>query len=77
MLGGEEEFKRLCDYARKIDMKIIVDCLVRVSSSRMHKKYRDLTNYVLDESGKKKIVYGTDGRALNYEDTAILNYRKK
>lgn len=58
-------------------MKIIVDCLARVSSSRMHKKYRDLINYGLDDSGKKKIMYGTDGRAVNYEDTALLNYRKK
>lgn len=58
-------------------MKIIVDCLARVSSSRMHRKYRDFINHGLDENGKMKIIYGTDGRALNYEDTAILNYRKK
>jgi len=43
----------------------------------MHKKYRELINYGLDENGKKKIMYGTDGRSMNYEDTAILNYRKK
>ena len=77
MLGGEAEFIKLCNYAKQIGMKIVVDCLARVSSSRMHKKYRDLINYGLDENGKKKIIYGTDGRALNYEDTAILNYRRK
>lgn len=66
MLGGEEEFIKLCKYAKQIGIKIIVDCFARVSSSRMHKKYRDLINYGLDESGKKKIMYGTDGRALNY-----------
>lgn len=43
----------------------------------MHKKYRELLNYGLDDNGKKKIMYGTDGRSMNYEDTAILNYRKK
>jgi hypothetical protein len=30
----------------------------------------------LDEDGKKLICYGTDGQSINYEDTAMLNYRK-
>lgn len=32
---------------------------------------------VLDQSGKKTVCFGTDGKALNFEDTALLNYRKK
>jgi len=32
--------------------------------------------HYLDEEGKKKICYGTDGQSINYEDTALLNYRK-
>lgn len=32
--------------------------------------------HYLDELGIKKICYGTDGQAINYEDTALLNYRK-
>jgi hypothetical protein len=32
--------------------------------------------HYLDEEGRKKICYGTDGQAINYEDTAMLNYRK-
>lgn len=32
-------------------------------------------NY-LDEEGRRNICYGTDGQAINYEDTAMLNYRK-
>jgi hypothetical protein len=57
-------------------MKIIVDCLARISSSRNHRKYRDLLLYYLDEEGIRKICYGTDGQAVSYEDTAMLNYRK-
>ena len=57
-------------------MKIIIDCLSRISSSRHHRKYRDMMLYYLDEDGRKKICYGTDGQSINYEDTALLNYRK-
>lgn len=32
--------------------------------------------YYLDEDGKKRICYGTDGQSINYEDSAMLNYRK-
>ena len=32
--------------------------------------------HYLDEEGKKMICYGTDGQQINYEDTAMLNYRK-
>lgn len=57
-------------------MSIVVDSLARISSSRMHRKYKDLLLYTLDENGRRNICYGTDGQAINYEDTAMLNYRK-
>lgn len=31
----------------------------------------------LDNQGKLVNVYGTDGRAVHFEDTTLLNYRKK
>jgi hypothetical protein len=62
--------------AKKEKIKIIVDCLARISSSRHHKKFRDLLLHYLDEDGRRHICYGTDGQALKYEDTAMLNYRK-
>lgn len=40
MLGGKEGFKELTRKAKELDMHIMVDCLTRVSSSRMHKKYK-------------------------------------
>jgi hypothetical protein len=33
--------------------------------------------YYLDGQGKKNILYGSQGRATNLEDSVILNYRKK
>lgn len=77
MLGGGEAFTSLCDEAAKNDVKIMIDCLTKVSSSRPHKKYRNCFLYTLDDEGKRMVCFGTDGRSINYEDTALLNYRKK
>ena len=76
MLGGKLAFQSMIKKAKKEDIKIIVDCLARISSSRHHRKYRDLLLHYLDEEGRRHICYGTDGQALKYEDTAMLNYRK-
>jgi len=76
MLGGAPGFKSLLSKAKKEGVKIIVDCLARISSSRHHRKYRDLLLHYLDEDGKRHICYGTDGQSLKYEDSAMLNYRK-
>jgi maltooligosyltrehalose synthase len=48
MLGGDEGFKRVVAKAKEKKVKIIVDCLTRISSSRHHKKYRDLLLHYLD-----------------------------
>ena len=77
MHGGEEGFKRVMSEAKRNKIKVLVDCLARISSSRNHRKYRELLLNYLDEEGRRKICYGTDGQSLNYEDTAMLNYRKK
>ncbi len=57
-------------------MKIIIDCLARIGSSRHHRKYKDLLLHYLDYEGRSQICYGTDGQAHDYEDTLLLNYRK-
>lgn len=61
MLGGDEGFAKVMKQAQTSKMKIVIDCLSRISSSRHHRKYRDLMLYYLDEDGRKKICYGTDG----------------
>lgn len=76
MLGGDVGFKGVMQKAKESKMKIIIDCLARISSSRNHRKYRDLMLYYLDTEGRRKIMYGTDGQAINYKDTCMLNYRK-
>ena len=58
-------------------MKVIVDSLARISSSRHHRKYKKLLLNYLDEDGRRHICYGTDGQAQKFEDTAMLNYRKQ
>ncbi len=63
--------------AKKFKMKIVLDCLSRVSSSRPNQIYKDKFVYTLDENGKIAILYGTDGKSLQYDDTALLNYRRK
>jgi len=61
MLGGAEGFRKMVDQAKKSRVKIIVDSLSRVSSSRHHRKYKNLLLSYLDEEGKRHICYGTDG----------------
>lgn len=58
-------------------MKIVIDSLSRISSSRAHRKYRNILLRYLDQHGKMQICYGSDGKSVRYEDSAILNYRKK
>ncbi|MDR3736752.1 MAG: alpha-amylase family protein, partial [Acidobacteriaceae bacterium] len=76
MLGGERAYALVMDEARRAGIKVLVDCLSRVSSSRPHRRYRKVLLRTLDADGKVILCYGTDGRAIKYEDTALLNYRK-
>ncbi len=63
--------------SRKIEISIILDAFLRVSSSRCSRKYKDQFVYYLDSKGHTQISYGNDGRSNDYEDTILLNYRKK
>jgi hypothetical protein len=76
MLGGDEGLANVMKAAKNNNVKIIVDSLARISSSRHHRKYKDLLLNYLDEDGRRHICYGTDGQSQNFEDTAMLNYRK-
>jgi hypothetical protein len=62
--------------AKTQQIKIVIDCLARVSSTRHHRKFRNLLLQYLDEDGRRHICYGTDGHQIKFEDTAMLNYRK-
>jgi glycosidase len=76
MLGGEKAFKELLNRAKELNIKILVDSATRISSARPHKRYRKHLLQKLDKENKLVGLYGTEGRSLSYEDTAVLNYRK-
>jgi len=76
MLGGDRGLSELMATAKENKIKVIVDSLARISSSRHHRKYKDMLLNYLDEDGRRHICYGTDGQAQKFEDTAMLNYRK-
>lgn len=76
LLGGEVAFNSLVSKAKKFSMKIFIDSLTRISSSRPHRKYRKILLNTLDQDGKINFCYGSDGHSVNYEDSALLNYRK-
>eukprot|EP00742_Colponemidia_sp_Colp-10_P005221 GILJ01005578.1.p1 GENE.GILJ01005578.1~~GILJ01005578.1.p1 ORF type:complete len:1904 (+),score=304.73 GILJ01005578.1:50-5761(+) len=76
MLGGAKAFESLMKEAKRTGIKIMIDSLTRVSASRAHRKYRDVLVHTLDESGRKVFHFGTDGKTLKWDDTALLNYRK-
>jgi hypothetical protein len=52
MLGGDKGFQSLMQRAKRENVKIVVDSLARISSSRHHRKYRDLLLHSLDNEGK-------------------------
>ncbi len=58
-LGGEKEFKKLVHYFKQNNIKMIVDCFTRVSSSRMSKKYENLKLMSIDDKGRKNYFYGS------------------
>lgn len=77
MLGGDEGLKRLITRAHSLGIKVIVDCSVRVSSSHMSKQYEGLRLRAVDDQGRIVFHYGANGKSLSYDDTTVLNYRKK
>lgn len=76
LLGGASAFTNLCTEMRRLGMIPIVDALDRVSRNRMHRKYRHLTVETLSNKGIHLRHPGTDGRENQWEDTALLNYRR-
>jgi hypothetical protein len=76
MLGGVDGFKELVQRAKEHGVDVIVQVTGCVSASRAHRRYRGLKAHCISESGAKVVHMGTDGRANQWEDQALLNYRK-
>ncbi len=76
ILGGEQEFQNVVKEISQLGMTPIIDALDRVSRNRMHRKYKSLTIETLDKRGIPLRHPGTDGQQNQWEDTALLNYRR-
>lgn len=76
LLGGKDSFKNLVSEMKRLGLSAIVDGVDRVSRTRMHRKYRHLTVETLSNKGIPLSHPGTDGRENQWEDTAMLNYRR-
>ena len=76
LLGGDEDFKSLVNKAKSMNIKIIIDSLCGISSSRSNRKYRNIFLKYLDNNSKLQLCYENIGKNVEYEDSAILNYRK-
>ena len=77
LLGGKEEFLKLMETAKENDLKIMIDCFMRVSSSRPNQRYKNLLLQWVDEDGLLEYAYGSEGRGRKYNETIYLNYRFK
>ena len=51
--------------------------VTRISSSRPHRRYKKDLVHTIDAQGRLVAMFGTDGRSLHFEDTIVLNNRKK
>lgn len=76
LLGGESAFANLCREMNRLGLSPIIDGIDRVSRTRMSRKYRHLTVETLSNKGIPLRHPGTDGRENQWEDTAMLNYRR-
>lgn len=48
MLGGNVMFSKLITEAKENKVKIIIDSVARISSTRAHRRYKNLVPYILD-----------------------------
>jgi starch synthase len=75
LLGGAEGLEAMIQVAKQKGVRIILDFVTRIGSSKFHKKYAPYTMFMIDSKGKKVPFFGSDGRGWDYEDTAVLNFR--
>ncbi|CAG9314556.1 unnamed protein product [Blepharisma stoltei] len=76
LLGGAPEFKNLMSEAKDVGMRILVDCVARISSKNYHRRYKNKSLYTRNSEGLPVVCHGSEGRALKFEDSMMLNYRK-
>lgn len=75
LLGGGQEFNDLMHEAKTVGMRILIDCVARISSKNYHRRYKNKFLYTRNSEGLPVVCYGSEGRSAKYEDSATLNYR--
>jgi hypothetical protein len=69
-------FATLLQQAAAADIRVLVQCAASVSTSRPHRKYRDMYVRSLNNKGEPIVHAGTDCLENQWEDQQLLNYRK-
>ena len=75
-LLGYDDFNSSINKVKRLEIKMIIDSLCRISSSRANRKYRNGLLRYLNSKSKLQLYIDTDGKRIEYEDNTILNYRK-
>jgi hypothetical protein len=76
MLGGPQAFRTLVASAIEKSLNIIVQMSPSVSATRAHRRYNGLFTHIINDAGVRVPHPGSDGRFNQWEDQALLNYRK-
>ena len=76
MLGGVQAFRALIASAAARGLAVTVQLNACVSATRAHRRYKDLYVHIINGTGMKVAHPGTDGKANQWEDQSLLNYRK-
>ncbi len=76
MLGGVQAFRALVASAAARGLAVTVQLNACVSATRAHRRYKDLYVHIINGTGMKVAHPGTDGKANQWEDQSLLNYRK-
>jgi hypothetical protein len=76
MLGGPQAFRALVASAIEKSLNIIVQMSPSVSATRAHRRYNGMFTHIINDAGVRVPHPGSDGRFNQWEDQALLNYRK-
>lgn len=74
-LGGEGEFRELVEEAHRLDIKIIIDVIPHLNRSSLEVP-DDWRVRCYDQHGSLVVRAATDGRYGEWNDGALMNYRK-
>jgi hypothetical protein len=63
---------RAVNIAKSWNIKVIIDSLYRISSSKANRKYRNVLLRYLDSHSQLQLCHGNDGKSVQYDDRALF-----